>query len=133
MAMHKVSRFLKNKKAAAGLIAIIIILIAFFFIGWLINVSQRECKTNSDCGSSAYCGSDFGCHEYPNIQKTEYNFFWPAVILAIGIVLAVLIYRLLPPLQWPKPEEKTEKVEIKPEEPVVEEKEEEVYYKSSKG
>ena len=84
-----------HRKSEAGLVAILIIVIALFFFGWLINVSQRECKTNRECGSEAYCGSDFACHTYPNIQKTvvQYNLFWPAVIIGIAIVLAAWIFR----------------------------------------
>ena len=84
-----------HKKSEAGLVAILIIVIALFFMGWLINVSQRECKTNRDCGSEAYCGSDFACHTYPNIQKTvvQYNLFWPAAILGLAIVIAVWIFK----------------------------------------
>ena len=83
-----------HKKSEAGLVAILIIVIALFFFGWLINLNQRECNKNKDCGSEAYCGSDFSCHQYPTIQKTvvEYNFFWPAVIIAIAIVIAAIIF-----------------------------------------
>ena len=124
---------MNSKKASAGLIAIIIVLIAVVFLGWVINIAQRECKTNSDCGTYSYCGSDFGCHEYPTLQRNEYHFFWPAVVIAIAIVLAVLIFKMMPQLEWSRPEVKIEKVEVKQEEPIVEEpqKEEEVYYKSS--
>jgi Na+/melibiose symporter-like transporter len=84
-----------NRKAEAGLVIVLVIIVVLFFFGWLINVSQRECKTNRECGSESYCGSDFACHQYPTIQKTviEYNFFWPAVILGIAIVAAVWIFR----------------------------------------
>lgn len=86
---------LKNKKSEAGLVIILIIIIVLFFFGWLINVSQRECKTNRDCGTEAYCGSDFSCHQYPAIQKTvvEYNLFWPAIIIGFAIVVAAWIFR----------------------------------------
>ena len=84
-----------NKKGEAGLVIILIIIAVLFFFGWLINVSQRECKTNRDCGSEAYCGSDFSCHQYPAIQKTvvEYNFFWPAIIIGLAIIAAAWIFR----------------------------------------
>ncbi|MBI4143441.1 hypothetical protein HY487_01000 [Candidatus Woesearchaeota archaeon] len=86
---------LKNKKSEMGLLIILIIIIVLFFFGWLINVSQRECKTNKDCGSEAYCGSDFSCHQYPAIQKTvvQYNLFWPAIIIGLAIVAAAWIFR----------------------------------------
>ena len=84
-----------NRKGDAALVIILIIIIVLFFFGWLINVSQRECKTNRDCGTEAYCGSDFSCHQYPAIQKTvvEYNLFWPAIIIGFAIVAAAWIFR----------------------------------------
>lgn len=84
-----------NRKAEAGLVIVLVIIVVLFFFGWLINVSQRECKTNRNCGSESYCGSDFACHQYPAIQKTviEYNFFWPAVILGMAIVASVWIFK----------------------------------------
>ncbi|MBI2656451.1 hypothetical protein HYX03_01800 [Candidatus Woesearchaeota archaeon] len=82
----------KKSEAATTLLIIIVIV---FFLGWLINVSQRECKTNKECGSEAYCGSDFSCHAYPTIQKTvvQYNLFWPAVIIGFAIVVAAIIFK----------------------------------------
>ena len=84
-----------NKKAEAGLVIVLILVIAALFFGWLVNINQRECNHNKDCGSEAYCGSDFSCHNYPTIQKTvvQYNFFWPAVIIAIAILVAAIIFR----------------------------------------
>lgn len=83
------------KKADAGLVVILILVIAVFFFGWLINASQRECKSNRDCGSEAYCGSDFSCHQYPTIQKTivQYNFLLPSLIIGFAIVVAAVILR----------------------------------------
>ena len=83
------------KKSEAGLVVILIIVIALFFFGWLINLNQRECSRNKDCGSESYCGSDFSCHSYPTIQKTvvQYNLFWPVVIIAIAILIAAIIFR----------------------------------------
>lgn len=82
------------KKADAGLVVILILVIVVFFFGWLINVSQRECKSNRDCGSEAYCGSDFACHQYPTIQKTivQYNLLIPSLIIGIAIVAATIIF-----------------------------------------
>src|SRR3989344_1745713 len=83
------------KKSEAGLVALLLIVAIVFFFGWLINVSQRECKSNSDCNSESYCGSDFSCHTYPTIQKTvvQYNLFWPAVVIGIAIVITALMFR----------------------------------------
>ena len=88
-------KLIKSKKSEAGLVAVLIIIVIVFFLGWVINLSQRECKSNRDCSSESYCGSDFSCHTYPTIQKTvvQYNFFWPAVIITIAIIAAMLIYR----------------------------------------
>ena len=83
------------KKSEAGLAIVLILVVAALFFGWLININQRECSHNKDCGSESYCGSDFSCHNYPTIQKTvvQYNLFWPAVIIAIAIVVAAIIFR----------------------------------------
>ena len=115
-----------NKKSEAGLVIILIIVIVLFFFGWIINVSQRECKTNRDCGSESYCGSDFSCHQYPNIQKTvvQYSLFWPAVIIAIAIVLAAFIFRS------PKPETKIIEKTIEVKVPEEVEDISEPYYKN---
>ena len=114
-----------NKKGEAGLVIILIIIAVLFFFGWLINVSQRECKTNRDCGSEAYCGSDFSCHQYPAIQKTvvEYNFFWPAIIIGLAIIAAAWIFR-----QPGQENIVVERVEVK--EPKEVEDISEPYYKS---
>ena len=83
------------RKAEAGLTIILVLVIVFVFLGWLFNVSQRECKSNKDCSSESYCGSDFSCHQYPNIQKTaaQYNFVWPSVIIGIAIIIAAIIFK----------------------------------------
>lgn len=83
------------KRGEAVLLAILIIIIVLFFFGWLINLSQRECKTNKECGTESYCGSDFACHSYPNVQKTvvQYNLFLPAFILGLAIVFAAWLFR----------------------------------------
>ena len=114
-----------SRKSEAGLVVILIIIIVLFFFGWLVNVSQRECKTNRDCGSEAYCGSDFACHQYPAIQKkvVEYNLFWPAIIIGFAIVAAAWIFR------QPRQETKViEKIEVK--EPKEVEDISRPYYKS---
>ena len=84
-----------HKKSEAGLVIVLVLVIAALFFGWLVNINQRECTHNKDCGSEAYCGSDFSCHSYPTIQKTvvQYNFFWPAVILGFAILAATIIFR----------------------------------------
>ena len=96
------------KKSEAGLAVILILVIVLFFFGWLIDIGQRECRTNKDCGSEAYCGSDFSCHSFPTIQKTviQNNFVFPSIIIGIAIVIAAIIFR------WDKlRREETKKVE----------------------
>ena len=84
-----------NRKSEAGLTIIAIVIIAVLFLGWIINLNQRECRGNKDCGSEAYCGSDFSCHSFPTIQKNvvEYNFLIPSIIIGFAIVIASLIFR----------------------------------------
>ena len=86
---------LKSKKSEAGLVAIIIIIVVLFSLGWLYNINQRECSKNKDCSSESYCGSDFSCHQYPNIQNNivQYNFFWPALIIGIALIIGAWIFR----------------------------------------
>lgn len=83
------------RKSEAGLVIIVILLIAFIFIGWLISLGQRECKSNRDCSSDSYCGSDFACHEHPSIQKTvvRYSLIGPSLIIGIAIIIAAIILR----------------------------------------
>lgn len=121
---------LKNKKSEAGLVAILIVIIVLFFFGWLINVGQRECKSNRDCGSEAYCGSDFSCHTYPTIQKTvvQYNLFWPAFVLGIAIVASAIIIKWQKTVSEKKPAQQT--IVVQKEEPVEVEEITEPYYNS---
>jgi hypothetical protein len=84
-----------NKKADGGLTAIVIILIIVVFLGWLVNVGGRECRTNKDCGEDNYCGSDFACHKFPVIEK-EYksgNYIVPALIIGIALIVTAVILR----------------------------------------
>ncbi len=87
-------KFFINKKGEA-LTLVLIVLIVVVFIGWLINLNQRECRSNNDCGSGYYCGSDFTCHQIPTIEKTlvQNNLVLPSVIIGIAIVIAAFILR----------------------------------------
>lgn len=121
---------MKSKKGDIGIGIIFLIVIIVFFIGWLAEVNQRECKTNRDCGKTSYCGSDFACHEYPVVQQTivHYNFLLPSLIIGIAIVLAAFIYR------WSQNGQK-EEIAIEEQKPTAKEQEEvsdirEPYYKS---
>ena len=72
---------------------LVIVIIAVLFVGWLININQRECSRNKDCSSDEYCGSDFSCHSYPAIQNNaQSNLLLPSIILGIAIVAAAIIF-----------------------------------------
>ena len=117
-----------NRKAEAGLTLILVIIVAVLVFGWALNASQRECKKNSDCNSESYCGSDFQCHKYPNIQVVQYNFLGPAIIIGIAILLAALIIR------WNRQQSQPETQEAPRTEEIVEVEDiSEPYYKSDDG
>lgn len=84
-----------DKKADGGLTAIVIILIALVFIGWLININKRECNSNKDCEKDYYCGSDFACHKIPIIEKTVYkqSLTLPALFICITIIALTIIWK----------------------------------------
>lgn len=129
-----------HKKSEAGLTIIIVVIIVVLFLGWIVNITQRECRTNKDCGAESYCGSDFACHSYPTIQKTivQYNFLIPSIIIGIAIVIAAMIFRQGKRQEEPKPEHVSVSTkateEIKPEEIEVSEpyyeSKDKAYYKS---
>lgn len=54
-----------------------------------------ECKTNTDCADTSYCGSDLKCHAYPSIDQTIVKNDWttPALVLGLSIVLAAVILK----------------------------------------
>lgn len=110
---------MNSKKAEIGIGAIFLVAILVFFAGWLIETNQRECRSNKDCGSASYCGSDFACHEYPVIQQTvvKYNLLFPSLIIGIAIVAAAFIYR------W-KSRENNETIVIEEQKPSAKEPEE---------
>ncbi|MBI2134920.1 hypothetical protein HYU09_02940 [Candidatus Woesearchaeota archaeon] len=87
-------KLLKSRKSEA-ITVILVTLIIIVFLGWLINVGSRECRSNSQCGSAQYCGSDFACHELPTIEKTivKNNLIVPSMIVGIAIIIAAAIIR----------------------------------------
>lgn len=117
-----------HKRSEAGLVAIIIIILVLFSLGWLYNINQRECSKNKDCSSDSYCGSDFSCHQYPNIQNNvvQYSLFWPAVIIGIAIVFGAWLFRKKEAKQESKTVQVVEKIE-----PVEIDEISEPYYKST--
>lgn len=84
-----------GRKSEIGMTIIVLVIIGLLFLGWYINIGQRECRSNNDCSLESYCGSDFSCHSYPAIQKTvvEYSLIFPSIIIGIAIVIAALIFR----------------------------------------
>jgi len=87
-----------NKKADGGLTAIIIIIIALIFLGWLINLGSRQCSSNADCTTEQYCGSDFSCHNMPIIERqsvvVQRDYGGIVWAIAITIMIVVLIMNL---------------------------------------
>jgi len=84
---------LNNRSEALTIIMVTLIIVVF--IGWLINLKSKECRSNSDCGPERYCGSDFACHQIPIIEKTivKNNLIIPSIILGIAIIAAALIIK----------------------------------------
>ena len=60
-----------GKKGDAGVGVIFIIVVIVLFLMWVVTYSQRECNSNEDCSKDSYCGSDFSCHQYPNIVQQK--------------------------------------------------------------
>lgn len=85
-----------NKRADGGLTAVVIVLIVVVFLGWLVNVGGRECRTNKDCDKDYYCGSDFACHKFPVIEKESGNYIVPALIIGAALIATTII------LKWDK-------------------------------
>jgi len=87
-----------NKKADGGLTAIIIIIIALVFLGWLVNLGSRQCSSNGDCKSDQYCGSDFSCHKMQVIEKEttiiQRNYGGIVWAIALTVIIIVLITNL---------------------------------------
>ncbi len=83
-----------NKKSEALTIILVVIIISVF-LGWFINFSSRECRSNNDCQEDYYCGSDHACHQIPVIEKTivKNNLLVPSIIIGIAIIIAALILK----------------------------------------
>lgn len=60
-----------------------------------ISEARKECNLNSDCSSANYCGSDFKCHPFPQIENTVVKTDWtvPSAIVGLSIVIAAMILR----------------------------------------
>ena len=88
-------RIFESRKSEA-ITVILVTLIIIIFLGWLVNLGSRECRSNSQCGSAQYCGSDFACHQLPTIEKTiiKNNLIVPSIILGIAIIIAAVTLRV---------------------------------------
>ncbi len=83
-----------NKKANAGILIIAVVLALVVLGSFLINLATRDCNSNKDCPQSAYCGSDYKCHEYPKNIVVEKNSFVPAsLIISVGLVLTAFVHK----------------------------------------
>lgn len=91
-----------GKKADGGFTAVVIILIVIVFLGWLVNMGQRECSSNKECKDNEYCGSDFACHDIPVIEKIttptiiqrDYSSLkGPFTVLGLAAIITALILR----------------------------------------
>ena len=89
-----------NKKADGGLTAIVIIVVIIVFLGWLVNISQRQCHSNKECKDDQYCGSDFACHKIPVIERettpviVHRSYAGPAWIIGIAMVITAVIFNI---------------------------------------
>ena len=85
--------FLHKKAEAVTIILVLIIVVVF--IGYLVNIGSRECRTDSQCTSGQYCGSDFACHDIPVVEKTvvQNNLILPSFILGIAVVIAAIVLK----------------------------------------
>ena len=90
----------KRGSGATVLLGIVVIVLG---IVWMFALSERECNANTDCEENFYCGSDFACHEHPYIEKQPIviNYWLPALILGIAIIVAAFILKRKPRLQPP--------------------------------
>ena len=83
-----------NIKASLGIIVIAVVLALVVLGSFLINLAGRECNNNKDCSQSAYCGSDYQCHEYPKNILVEKNSFVPAsIIISVGLILTAFVHK----------------------------------------
>jgi len=83
-----------NVKANVGILIIAVVLALVVLGSFLINLATRDCNSNKDCPQSAYCGSDYTCHEYPKNIVVEKNSFVPAsLIISVGLVLTAFVHK----------------------------------------
>ena len=84
-----------NRKGAIIFPALIVIALAI--VMWqFFSIVSRECNEDLECGENRYCGSDYECHSFPT-EVNSYDFTIAAIILGIAIIIAVIVYKRLPP------------------------------------
>jgi len=83
-----------NVKGSGAIIVIAVVLALVVLGSFLIHLATRDCNSNKDCPQSAYCGSDYTCHEYPKSIVVEKNSFIPAsIIISLGLVLTAFVHK----------------------------------------
>ena len=83
-----------NSKGNVALAIVAVILALTLLIIYLIGLASRECGSNKDCPETAYCGSDYECHAFPEEIIVRENSNLPAaVIVGISLMAAAYIYR----------------------------------------
>ena len=85
-----------NKKADAGIIAVILVVVIIVFIVGIVAVGHRECSRDSDCSEYSYCGADQCCHQFEikETRITEKASTKPYWILAVIMVAGSLALKL---------------------------------------
>ena len=81
-----------NNKGSLALAFVAVILALVVLSVFLVNLAMRDCNSNRDFASNAYCGSDNECHYYPDkIVVKENNFLPAALVITIGLIVASYI------------------------------------------
>jgi len=84
-----------NKRSEIVTIIFLTIIFSAIALFALIDISSRECRSDSQCPADNYCGSDFSCHQIPTIEKTvvKNNLILPSIIIGIAIIIAAIVLR----------------------------------------
>lgn len=83
-----------NQKANIAIAVIAVILALIILVIYLVNIATRECNNNKDCPSTAYCGTDYTCHEFPHqVIVKETNFIPAAIIIGMALIIAAYIFK----------------------------------------
>ncbi len=87
-----------NKRASGGggaPIPLLVGVLVVVLIADLVNIANRECNRDSQCGKNQYCTSNYECKDIPlaNANIYEVNLIGPAIIIAIGLIIAAAILK----------------------------------------